>query len=112
MFLLVVQVLQLEMQSVDLLASLGSGLFGVAHTKDGISVLTAELSQQGEEDLLLLGGGQDSSWIWRSSVGMVSGFNKAEQLLALGQRLSTGARARAAIDSSVTISLIAMSGDS
>lgn len=56
-FLFIVQVLELEMQPIDLLASLCSRLLGVAHTKDGISVLTAELGEPRKQEFLLLGSG-------------------------------------------------------
>lgn len=58
MLLLIVQVLQLEMETVDLLSGLGGGLLSVAHTKDGVPVLAAQLSQEGKEDFLLFGNGQ------------------------------------------------------
>ena len=53
--LFVVQVLQLEMQTIDLLAGFSCGVLGVADSKNGVAVLATELSKEGEEDFLLLG---------------------------------------------------------
>jgi hypothetical protein len=58
MFLLVVQVLQLQVETVDLLSGLRGGLLCIAYTENGVPILTAELGEKGKEHLLLFGNGQ------------------------------------------------------
>lgn len=91
MLLLVVQVLQLEMQPVDLLASLGGGVFGVAHPKASVPILAAELGQESKQDLLLLGDGQrevvDASGVGPQGIRIEQG----QQLMALSEGLGAGA---------------------
>jgi len=52
--LLIIQILQLQVQGVDLLARLGRRLLGLAHAKDGAAVQAADLGEVGVEELLLL----------------------------------------------------------
>ena len=87
MSLFVVQVLKLEMQAIDFLATFGRQLLCVSNSKNRIAALASETSQEAKDLFLLIGGGKGCFF----RVGCRGrGIQQGQEFLALFEGFGAG----------------------